>query len=97
MSFLVLRCSTTPTGLSSFAGTVGIGISLLCAGETTCQLSPYLRKGNLAQTADGNWAATVQEIAEASSFAQLVLNDNRVSIPPAVVLDVGLIENTGGR
>jgi hypothetical protein len=56
-------------------------------------LSPYLRQGELAQSPDGNWDDTRTELAR--TFAQQVLSDEAVALPPAVVMDVGIIEGRG--
>jgi ATP-grasp domain, R2K clade family 2 len=58
-------------------------------------LSPYLRRRELAQTSDGNWPATNVETDEASAFSQNILADSSIRLPPAVALDVGIIENRG--
>ena len=55
--------------------------------------SVYLRDGIL-QKSDG-YAAPVAELAEAMAFAERLLADPRVSVPRAVVLDVGRIWNRG--
>jgi hypothetical protein len=58
-------------------------------------VSPYLRNGRLAQTADGSWPAIDSETDEALAFAEMILADLTVRLPPAVALDVGIIENRG--
>jgi hypothetical protein len=58
-------------------------------------LSPYWRDGRLARADDGAWPATEEELAGASSFAAAILRDPRASLPPAVVLDVGVIRGEG--
>lgn len=58
-------------------------------------LSPYSRDGKLAQDANGNWPATNQEIDEATEFIEKILADESVSLPPAVVVDIGIIRNAG--
>jgi hypothetical protein len=57
--------------------------------------SPYLRDGGLARNADGEWEAPAAEERDASEFAGLVLSDSEVHLPPAVVLDVGIIRDRG--
>jgi ATP-grasp domain, R2K clade family 2 len=57
--------------------------------------SPYLRDGELAQAADGTWSAPQIEADEAIDFARAALSDSRVQLPPAVVLDVGIIRSRG--
>jgi hypothetical protein len=54
-------------------------------------LSPYLRDRRLAESPAGEWAATPEELEAARTFAQKVLDDPRIQLPPAVVLDVGLL------
>ncbi|HYT87585.1 MAG TPA: ATP-grasp domain-containing protein [Gemmataceae bacterium] len=58
-------------------------------------LSPYLRDGKLAQAEDGSWPATEDELARARAFASAVLRDPQTSLPPAIVLDVGVIRGEG--
>jgi hypothetical protein len=57
--------------------------------------SPYLREGRLAVAADGDWPLTEDERDEAADFIGLVLGDRRVTLPPAVALDVGRIRGRG--
>jgi hypothetical protein len=57
--------------------------------------SVYMRSGQLAQDLEGRWLATEAEVAEAIEYAQAVLNDESVALPPAVVLDVGRIAGRG--
>ncbi len=54
----------------------------------TC--SPYLRRGVLCQAEDGAWPATGAELDAARGFAAAVIGE--VPLPPAVVLDVGLLD-----
>ncbi|HEY7127631.1 MAG TPA: ATP-grasp domain-containing protein [Ktedonobacterales bacterium] len=58
-------------------------------------LSPYLRQGELALAPDGNWPASQEEIEEARRYIGSVLADLDVTLPPAVVLDVGRIARRG--
>jgi hypothetical protein len=58
-------------------------------------LSIYSRNGDLAETEDGNWPALPSESKDALDFANLVLQDARVTFPPAGVLDVGVIRDRG--
>jgi hypothetical protein len=55
--------------------------------------SVYLRHGELAQSADGTWAD--DRTGAAREFAESVCSDPVVGLPPAVVVDVGLIEGRG--
>lgn len=56
-------------------------------------VSPYLRAGELAIAADGSWPMTPDESAAVHAYAESVLAE--VPVPPAVVLDVGLIADRG--
>lgn len=66
----------------------------VCEGKVET-LSPYIRNGDLAQAEDGSWPSSAQEQEDALAFAQRVLDDPAISLPPAVVLDVGLIQEEG--
>lgn len=52
-------------------------------------LSAYLRDGELAQDAQGEWPLSDLERAEASQLLERMLADADVELPPALVLDVG--------
>ncbi|GAA0267518.1 hypothetical protein GCM10009527_074730 [Actinomadura nitritigenes] len=54
-------------------------------------MSPYLRDGELALTGDGRWEAPWD--AEARAYAEVLLDE--VPLPPAIVLDVGLVKGRG--
>lgn len=56
-------------------------------------LSIYLRGGELQRT--HGFAATASELAEADSMVRAVLADDRVDLPRAAVLDVGVIAGRG--
>jgi hypothetical protein len=56
-------------------------------------ISPYLRNGELIQAVDGTWQD--ERTAQALAYAQQVLSDTSVDLPPAVTLDVGVIEGRG--
>lgn len=58
-------------------------------------MSPYLRDGQLCQADDGSWPAPDSEHHEAKTFAEQLLTDQSVSLPPAVVVDIGYIDNAG--
>lgn len=62
-------------------------------GREVAALSPYLRQGELVQSPDGNWDDERTE--QAREFAQRVLSDGSVALPPAVVMDVGIITSRG--
>jgi hypothetical protein len=59
----------------------------------TC--SPYLRNGQLAQQTDGSWPFAGDERDRTMEFAGMVLADRDVKVPPAVVMDVGIISGKG--
>ena len=63
--------------------------------RTLATMSPYVRDGDLAQDANGAWPAPSDERAAAEAFLTTVLADSIVPLPPAVVVDVGLIEGRG--
>jgi hypothetical protein len=56
-------------------------------------ISAYLRLGELAQSPDGSWVDDRTE--QARVFAQRVVSDDSVGLPPAVVMDVGIIQGRG--
>jgi hypothetical protein len=57
--------------------------------------SVYGRHGQLALDEQGNWTAPESEQKEAVAFCVGLLQDERVILPPAVVLDVGIIADKG--
>jgi hypothetical protein len=57
--------------------------------------SVYARNGQLALDEHGNWAAPENESAEAVSFCMEILGDLTLELPPALVLDLGFIPDTG--
>lgn len=59
----------------------------------TC--SPYLRDGTLAQDAAGAWPMSAAERADLLQFCATLLSDADIGVPPAFVLDVGIIEGRG--
>jgi ATP-grasp domain-containing protein len=68
-----------------------------CSGHQwqvhTC--SPYWRDGELALAQDGTWPAPIDERDAALAFAHTLLADVQVAMPPAFVLDVGVISGRG--
>lgn len=52
-------------------------------------LSPYWREGELARSADDQWPFLLHEETEARTFAESILSDTTVPLPPACTLDVG--------
>jgi hypothetical protein len=57
--------------------------------------SPYLRNGELAQSASGEWPADEVEISDCADLAKRLLADSEVRLPPSVVLDLGRIAGRG--
>jgi len=53
-------------------------------------ISPYLRRGELARSSNGSWEDDRTE--QARAFGQGVVSDSSVALPPAVVMDVGIID-----
>lgn len=56
-------------------------------------VSVYLRNGELQR--DNEFVATESELADATAFVQTVLADDRVPLPRATVLDIGVIAGRG--
>ncbi len=54
--------------------------------------SPYWREGAIAQAEDQSWTASDAEMQAAIEFCETVLRDPNVSVPEAVVVDVGMIK-----
>jgi hypothetical protein len=57
--------------------------------------SIYSRDGELAQSEDDSWSASQAENDEALTFANTLLNDETLDLPPAFVLDIGKIVGRG--
>ena len=57
--------------------------------------SPYIRDGEIARNAAGDWEAGPQEIEGATTAIRALLADADVEMPPAVVVDVGHITGRG--
>jgi hypothetical protein len=61
--------------------------------------SVYSRNGELAEVngewPTSSWPMTADELTAVQSFCEIFLNDSRVSMPPAFVLDIGEIESRG--
>jgi hypothetical protein len=58
-------------------------------------LSPYIRGGEIARDAEGDWAAEPADVAAATASILTVLGDADVHLPPAVVVDVGRMAGRG--
>ncbi|KAF0848929.1 uncharacterized protein DUF4343 [Nocardia caishijiensis] len=56
-------------------------------------MSPYLRDGEPARTDDGDWPTTPSEIAAVHACIEELVAE--ASVPPSIVIDVGLIEGRG--
>lgn len=56
-------------------------------------LSPYFRNGELVVDDNGSWLASEQEWMDARSFCEEIIAT--VALPPATVLDVGIIQERG--
>jgi hypothetical protein len=57
--------------------------------------SIYSRDGELAQREDGTWDSTATEHEQAQEFICDLLADHDVAIPPATVIDIGMIVDRG--
>ena len=58
-------------------------------GREVMTMSPYWREGELARSADDQWPFLPHEETDARTFAESVLSDASVALPPACTLDVG--------
>ena len=78
-------------------GIVGWEIELRCfvLNRQVLTLSPYWRRDRSARDENGVWIATDRELEEARAFCECVLRDPRVSVPNAVVVDVGIAKGHG--
>lgn len=63
--------------------------------RTLQAMSPYWRQGKLAQAENGSWPVDVRESQEAAEFIEQILADETVELPPAVVVDIGVIRGRG--
>jgi hypothetical protein len=57
--------------------------------------SVYARHGDIAQAGADDWPAPQDEMSAALAFAETVVQDDRIGLPPSVVIDVGVISNRG--
>lgn len=57
--------------------------------RTLATMSIYLKNGDIARTANGDWLENTSEQNEAHKFCQTLLDNKDVAIPPACVIDVG--------
>jgi len=58
-------------------------------------MSPYIRGGELARDAAGDWEAEAADVEAARASIQAFLADPAVDLPPAVVVDVGRMQGRG--
>jgi hypothetical protein len=58
-------------------------------------LAPYVRNRETLTDDSGEWQTSAPEDDEAAAFINVLLADVRVSLPPAVVVDVGKIAGRG--
>ena len=58
-------------------------------------ISPYVFNGALAKDSSDNWLSFPAEQEAASVFLNSLLRDSRISLPPALVADVGFIKDVG--
>jgi hypothetical protein len=65
------------------------------ANRKIYSFSPYIKNGQLAKDNEGNWICEPNESQEATDFISKLLTDQRVDLPPAVVIDVGKIKDFG--
>jgi hypothetical protein len=56
---------------------------------------PYARRGELVQADNGTWVCSEDERAAAANFLDDLLVSSEIDLPPALVIDVGLIEGRG--
>jgi hypothetical protein len=65
------------------------------AGRRNLTLCPYARHGELSQAEDGSWVSSDDERSAAAEFLRDLLASSEIDLPPALVIDVGLIEGRG--
>ena len=58
-------------------------------------LSIYKREGQLAEPGDENWPASQPEIKHASDFCRTLIENPMIRMPPAFVVDIGIIKGMG--
>jgi len=75
--------------------TFDVEVRAFVASRELATFSIYARSGELAQAADGSWPMSPSESAAALSCLETLLADNRVRLPPAIVIDVGRIPGRG--
>ncbi|MGC4119318.1 MAG: ATP-grasp domain-containing protein [Myxococcales bacterium] len=96
-------CEVEPAG--DFPGTASVLISEPAKFELEVRafvlerriaaLSAYIRGGEVARDAAGEWPLSATERQEASGFLEALLADAAVELPAAVVVDVGRTSDRG--
>jgi hypothetical protein len=56
-------------------------------------LSPYVRDGDVARDDAGEWSAPPEQVAAGRAFVEALVADREVALPPAVVIDVGELDD----
>jgi ATP-grasp domain, R2K clade family 2 len=64
-------------------------------GRKVLTASPYWHNGQLAKSEDGFWSSGSDHLEDALRFCDSILKDETVSLPDAIALDVGIIQNRG--
>lgn len=77
------------------SGIVDFRLEVRCfvRGRKIVSLSPYWRNDELARDDEGGWPFQAGEEDGARAFADSVLMDERVPLPPACTLDVGRLSD----
>jgi hypothetical protein len=57
--------------------------------------SPYWHDGQLAKSEDGFWSAGTDQLENAIRFCNSALEDSAITLPDAIALDVGIVQNRG--
>jgi hypothetical protein len=73
----------------------GIEYRVIVLERRVVAYSPYICGGWLARNAEGRWPYPADEAEQMLAFARRFLADDSIALPPAFVLDVGLIAARG--
>jgi hypothetical protein len=73
----------------------GVEVRVFLRERQVATLSAYIRDGEIARDAQGNWPLSDTEEAAVRAFLGELLADPAVELPPAVVIDVGEIVGRG--
>lgn len=65
---------------------------VVCRGRVVT-FSPYIRDGWLARDENGNWPFPEKEAGTMLRFCDAFLAEDRIDLPPAFVLDVGMTDD----